>query len=107
MVLPRAEPGVPPFMRDRAKAAVAGCRQDGVRVEWFFPEERHERPAFDALAKRICRTCPLRWECRDWAMTNREGIRHVGATTEQERRCLLRMCGHGRCRTKPFTEGTR
>jgi len=62
----------------------AACRDSDPDV--FFPG-----PDGDAqLAVRICRGCPVRDECRDWALDTRISFGVWGGTTERERRRLAR-----------------
>jgi len=62
----------------------AACR--GMDPALFFPgpDEDPER----ALA--VCRTCPVRDECLEWAIAAHERYGIWGGTTEQERRRLAR-----------------
>jgi WhiB family redox-sensing transcriptional regulator len=72
--------------------AAAACR-NGHR-EVFFPpahlEHREERSAREELAKRICKDCPVRLECLDQAVSNREIHGIWGGLNEEERRRLTR-----------------
>lgn len=45
------------------------------------------------LAKSICRSCPVRERCLDYALDNREPYGIWGALTERERRKLLAKKG--------------
>lgn len=65
----------------------AGCLQPGVDPAIFFPEEE-DRKSVNA-ARKICMRCPLKDQCRDYAVRHREdGV--WGATTAYERRRLRR-----------------
>jgi WhiB family transcriptional regulator, redox-sensing transcriptional regulator len=58
--------------------------------EAFFPPEGGEAPILVALAKRICRGCPVRTECLADALDNRIEFGIWGGMTGRERRALLR-----------------
>ena len=68
----------------------AACR--GPHSEVFFPPESFERKADkvvrEAQAKEICRTCPVRTPCLDYALSIREGNGIWGGLNEAERREL-------------------
>lgn len=57
-------------------------------LDLFFPESGGNRHAADA--RQICRACPVRDDCLEYALDNfiRDGI--WGATSEKERRVLQR-----------------
>jgi WhiB family redox-sensing transcriptional regulator len=61
--------------------------------EAFFPEREKGSPHSEIrMAKTICRSCPYKQECLEWAVSNSEtGI--WGGTTAQERRALRRSKG--------------
>lgn len=65
--------------------AEAACRDYDPEI--FFPED--ENPA--AKAKAICATCPVRMECLDWAIRNREPEGIWGGMTAAERRRVRRQ----------------
>ena len=69
----------------------AACR--GPRSTVFFPpasgERRDEREAREARAKMICAQCPVRIECRDYALAIREPHGIWGGLNEHERAELL------------------
>jgi WhiB family transcriptional regulator, redox-sensing transcriptional regulator len=46
------------------------------------------------VAKRICRSCPVRYECLADALDNRIEFGVWGGMTERERRALLRRHPH-------------
>jgi WhiB family redox-sensing transcriptional regulator len=53
--------------------------------EAFYPEKGgNTRPA-----KQICASCPVKVECLEWAVENREGFGVWGGLSERERRPLL------------------
>lgn len=62
----------------------AACR--GMEPALFFPTVEAE--VAEALA--VCRVCPVRQECLEWALSTRERHGIWGGTTEQERRRLMR-----------------
>ncbi|MBV8161442.1 MAG: WhiB family transcriptional regulator [Acidimicrobiia bacterium] len=68
-------------MKEGAWTKSAACR--GVDTETFYPAT----PAEEAEALAVCATCPVRAQCLDHAIHNREmyGI-WGGATPEQRRR---------------------
>jgi WhiB family transcriptional regulator, redox-sensing transcriptional regulator len=61
--------------------------------EIFFGKEYHgwqrNRPSLTSVeirrAKAICATCPVLWECFQWAMDNDEEYGVWGGTTRRER----------------------
>jgi WhiB family transcriptional regulator, redox-sensing transcriptional regulator len=66
--------------------------------EAFFPE----KGGSTAKAKRVCLSCPVRRECLEFALENREGFGIWGGLSERERRGLkpggapgLRRCRNG------------
>lgn len=76
--------GIPRF-------GAAAWMSDGVCAqtdpEVFFPE----KGASTTPAKRVCLACPVRVECRDYAVENSE-LRGVwGGTSERERLALRRQ----------------
>jgi WhiB family redox-sensing transcriptional regulator len=65
----------------------AACRQ--LDTELFFPIGTAGAAAGQIdLAKAICRSCPVRTPCLDWAMRHHQQYGIWGGTTEQERRSL-------------------
>lgn len=58
----------------------AACR--GMDPELWFAE----RGDSTREAKEVCRTCPVRLECREYAMTNGEKWGVWGGLSERERR---------------------
>ena len=63
----------------------AACR--GLEPEVFYPvsDEQTEE------AKAICRECPVREPCLDYALANRERDGVWGGATERERRRMIRQ----------------
>lgn len=76
---------------DEAWHVKASCR--GPQAEVFFPpthvERRDERRDREAAAKAICRTCPVRRPCLDYAIAIREPHGIWGGLNELERKQLL------------------
>ena len=72
----------PPNLTWRQHAA---CR--GLEPEVFYPvsEEQTEE------AKAICRECPVREPCLEYALANRERDGVWGGATERERRRMIRQ----------------
>jgi WhiB family transcriptional regulator, redox-sensing transcriptional regulator len=63
------------------RAACIGCDPD-----LFFPERgEHTRPA-----KEVCRGCPVREECLEFALATVEKFGIWGGTSERERRRIRR-----------------
>lgn len=69
---------------DRPWASYAACRQ--ADPDWFFPGSDDDGRA----AVRVCRGCPVREDCLDWALQVRIRYGIWGGLTERERRRLLR-----------------
>ena len=70
----------------------AACRNHDANV-FFAPnhfEPKPEREAREAVAKGICRTCPVRVECLEYAIRIREPHGIWGGLNELERRLLIR-----------------
>jgi WhiB family redox-sensing transcriptional regulator len=68
----------------------ASCR--GPESTLFFPptspERKEDRDARELRAKAICRECPVRLECLEYALSIREPHGIWGGLTESERRLL-------------------
>jgi WhiB family transcriptional regulator, redox-sensing transcriptional regulator len=62
----------------------AACR--GTDTEIFFPANADE----EAEALSICATCPVRAQCLDYAVRNRETYGIWGGTTPDQRRRIRR-----------------
>ncbi len=69
----------------------AACR--GPETWLFFPpahtERKDEREEREIRAKEICRRCPVRGECLDFALRTREPYGIWGGLTEVERQEML------------------
>ena len=76
---------------DRTWQPVALCR--GNHSHLFFPpsttERKDERERREARAKSICRVCPVKKPCLEYAMEIREPYGIWGGLTEAERRTIL------------------
>lgn len=68
----------------------AACRRSDVDAECFFPVVTGPRAAdFEAKAKAICASCPVRDRCAEWALDVLEwGI--AGGMSQDERRAVRR-----------------
>jgi WhiB family transcriptional regulator, redox-sensing transcriptional regulator len=70
----------------------AACR--GEDSELFFApnyfERKEEKEAREAKAKAICVRCPVRTDCLEYALRNREPHGIWGALNEIERKALIR-----------------
>ncbi len=62
----------------------AACR--GVDTEIFYPAS----PEQEAEALGICATCPVRAQCLDFAVRNKETYGIWGGTTPEQRRRMRR-----------------
>jgi WhiB family redox-sensing transcriptional regulator len=68
--------------RDRA-----ACR--GMETDLFFPDGTIGPALADMdQARRICRDCPARAQCLDWALENGAAFGIWGGRTEDERRTI-------------------
>jgi len=69
----------------------AACRGPVAKVFYppAAPEPRSERDARETRAKAICRACPVRPECLDYALAIREPHGIWGGLSEIERSRLL------------------
>lgn len=72
-------------------APPAGQTLEQWRAWLFYPVERTAPRATDQLhrdviPKAICRACPVRAECLDWALATREPFGIWGGLNEEERR---------------------
>jgi WhiB family redox-sensing transcriptional regulator len=63
----------------------AACR--GVDPDVFYPSTDEEAEE----AKAICRICPVRESCLEYALVNRERDGVWGGATERERRRIIRQ----------------
>jgi WhiB family redox-sensing transcriptional regulator len=70
----------------------AACR--GEDSELFFApnyfEKKEEKEAREAQAKAICARCPVRSDCLDYSLRNREPHGIWGGLNELERKAILR-----------------
>jgi len=71
-------------LEERPWAAYASCRS--ADPELFFSSR--DADADDAIT--ICRGCPVAAECLEWALETRVRYGIWGATTERDRRRMLR-----------------
>ena len=75
----------------------AACR--GEDAEMFFApnyfERKEEKEAREAQAKTICARCPVRDECLEYALRNREPHGIWGGLNESERKSLIRSRERG------------
>lgn len=86
----RAQTVSPLFHEDGWQAA-ALCR--GADSALFFSpgtnEPKEEKDAREAVAKSICRECPVRTACLEFAIMTREPYGIWGGLNESERRRML------------------
>jgi WhiB family redox-sensing transcriptional regulator len=73
--------------------AYARCTE--VDPEIFFPE----RGGSSKAARAVCSTCPVRAECLEYALNNKEQFGIWGGTSERERRRLRKERALRRLRT--------
>lgn len=80
-----------------ANAATVAARDDPpFRLRRDLACLNHDPEVFFAagpgveVAKQVCRTCPAVDECREWAIETRQNVGVWGATTERDRRKILR-----------------
>jgi WhiB family redox-sensing transcriptional regulator len=67
----------------------AACR--GKPIEWFYPPERTGSPGnHTADAKRICRLCPVRPACLEFALQTDDRWAVLGGLDPEERARLRR-----------------
>jgi WhiB family redox-sensing transcriptional regulator len=77
---------------DERWRARASCR--GLDPVLFFPED-DEGPGAER-AQEVCATCPVREQCLQSALANKEGYGIWGGTTPRERRRLARRSRRSR-----------
>lgn len=95
----RGVPGDPGEMRENIKG---GRGQMEMIADWPSkaacrdgdPDALFVQGAEQNVAKRICRGCPVRYECLADALDNRIEFGVWGGMTERERRALLRRHPH-------------
>jgi len=71
-------------VKNRSWTARAACRDLG--TETFYPTA----PDQEAEALAICATCPVRAQCLEHALRNREAYGIWGGTTPEQRRRIAR-----------------
>jgi WhiB family transcriptional regulator, redox-sensing transcriptional regulator len=75
----------------------AACR--GEDAEMFFApnyfERKEEKEGREVQAKTICARCPVRDECLEYALRNREPHGIWGGLNESERKSLIRSRERG------------
>lgn len=77
---------LPPFAGDPNLACRSG------NPDWWFADgtkDPHSR-SWVEKAKRLCRGCPKRWECLDWAIRTRQTFGIYGGETAKGRRNMQR-----------------
>ena len=77
------------------RSNLAACR--GCDPNLFFPE----RGVSTDEAKKVCKGCPVRAECLEFALVNVEKFGVFGGTSERERRRLRRERGISETRPRP------
>lgn len=73
-----------PITEERPWVVFSACRQ--VDPDVFFPTTREQ----EEHAISICKTCPVRMDCLDYAIEAREKFGIWGGLTEKQRRRLVR-----------------
>jgi len=71
----------------------ASCRGED-SVFFFAPayfEKRGEKLGREAIAKRICATCPVQAPCLEYALATNQDSGVWGGTSEEERRKLRKL----------------
>jgi WhiB family transcriptional regulator, redox-sensing transcriptional regulator len=76
--------GRPVTLPDRAWMPKGSCR--GMDPGFFFPEDLHGV----LRAKKVCRACPVRNECLEYALAHGENEGMWGGESERERGRILR-----------------
>ena len=74
---------------DRSWMADGACR--GKPAEMFFPavDERNAKGVeLYGIARRVCARCPVKDQCLEYALTNREVLGMWGGATPSERRAI-------------------
>ena len=71
-----------PWMADALCASIGG--------DFWFPDRGHGDERVTRRAKAVCRDCPVRAECLDYALRNAEPYGIYGGTTPFERRKMTR-----------------
>jgi WhiB family redox-sensing transcriptional regulator len=95
-VVSKAPDGLPsPLFENWAWQESAACAD--VNPELFFAAESERGPrkhAREIIAKSLCKTCPVRRECREHALVVGEAYGVWGGTTEEEREPNLHVRRH-------------
>ena len=88
--MPDFTPG--PRLSEPYWRADAQCRKDN--ASFFFPpphfERKDEKDGREGVARALCRACPVRRECLDYALAVQEPHGIWGGMNELERRRFLR-----------------
>ena len=81
-----------PLLSEPYWRADAQCRKDN--ATFFFPpphfERKDEKDGREGVARALCRACPVRRECLDYALAVQEPHGIWGGMNELERRRFLR-----------------
>lgn len=64
----------------------ASCSRED--PEMFFPQRAKSKAEADAM--QVCRECPVRQECLDYALEHEERFGVWGGVSERERKAMLR-----------------
>lgn len=72
----------PDFLTPDGKPA---CRGEDIDPDWWFDAY--------AIARQICKRCPLMWDCRAWAIDTAQARGMWGALTPEERAAIRRRRG--------------
>lgn len=84
----------------------AACR--GSDPDLFFPEYPRFEPAAAKVAfETLCRACPARQECFDYAMANKTSGVWAGTTTEQRDLARRRAASRRRAEARRAAEARR
>lgn len=62
----------------------------GVEPELFFPNYNNGGETTEALAKSVCRRCPISNACLEFALATGDTWAILGGMTPEERRALIR-----------------
>lgn len=65
-------------------AADAACKD--IHVDFFYPED----PMDNTAPRSVCRKCPVRVECLEYALVNNEPYGVWGGLTTKERKRLIK-----------------